>query len=148
MYNRLKALAHCSAHQRARAYWNRWRDNDVRRSVKIMTDAGFGTFALEYEDGRGTASRARNISTRKCWQRYSHFQDERINISTNGGDCRQSLKIFARTTGLLASPRARSHREAVASRAETTSDGARQQQAHRGAVQEDPAWKREVRVTG
>jgi len=52
MYNGLKALApyaHTNVHAK---YWNRWKDNDVRRSVKIMTDAGFqGTFALEYEDG-------------------------------------------------------------------------------------------------
>jgi sugar phosphate isomerase/epimerase len=52
MYNGLKALApyaHTNVHAK---YWNRWKDNDVRRSVKIMTAAGFeGTFALEYEDG-------------------------------------------------------------------------------------------------
>ena len=52
MYNGLKALApyaHTNVHAK---YWNRWKDNDVRRSVKIMMDAGFeGTFALEYEDG-------------------------------------------------------------------------------------------------
>jgi sugar phosphate isomerase/epimerase len=52
MYNGLKALApyaHTNVHAK---YWNRWKDNDVRRSVKIMNDAGFqGTFALEYEDG-------------------------------------------------------------------------------------------------
>ena len=42
--------AHTNVHAK---YWNRWKDNnDVRRSVKIMMDAGFeGTFALEYEDG-------------------------------------------------------------------------------------------------
>ena len=52
MYNGLKALApyaHTNVHAK---YWNRWKDNDVRRSVKIMLDGGFeGTFALEYEDG-------------------------------------------------------------------------------------------------
>lgn len=52
MYNGLKALApyaHTNVHAK---YWDRWKDNDVRRSVKIMLDAGFeGTFALEYEDG-------------------------------------------------------------------------------------------------
>lgn len=52
MYNGLKALApyaHSNVHAK---YWNRWKDNDVRRSVRIMMDAGFkGTFALEYEDG-------------------------------------------------------------------------------------------------
>jgi sugar phosphate isomerase/epimerase len=52
MYNGLKALApyaHTNVHAK---YWNRWKDNNVARSVKIMTDAGFeGTFALEYEEG-------------------------------------------------------------------------------------------------
>jgi sugar phosphate isomerase/epimerase len=52
MYHGLKALApyaHTNVHAK---YWNRWKDNDVRRSVRIMTEAGFtGTFALEYEDG-------------------------------------------------------------------------------------------------
>jgi sugar phosphate isomerase/epimerase len=52
MYNGLKALApyaHSVVHAK---YWNRWKDNDVRRSVRIMMDAGFeGKFALEYEDG-------------------------------------------------------------------------------------------------
>jgi len=53
MYNGLKALApyaHSNVHAK---YWDRWKDNnDVRRSVRIMMDAGFeGTFALEYEDG-------------------------------------------------------------------------------------------------
>lgn len=52
LYNGLKMLApyaHSNVHAK---YWNRWKDNDVRRSVKIMTDAKFeGTFALEYEDG-------------------------------------------------------------------------------------------------
>jgi sugar phosphate isomerase/epimerase len=52
MYNGLKALApyaHTVVHAK---YWSRWKDNDVRRSVGIMMDAGFeGKFALEYEDG-------------------------------------------------------------------------------------------------
>jgi len=52
MYNGLKDLApyaHTNVHAK---YWSRWKDNDVRRSVKIMRDAGFeGTFALEYEEG-------------------------------------------------------------------------------------------------
>lgn len=52
MYHALKDLApyaHTNVHAK---YWNRWKDNDIQRSVKIMTDAGFkGTFALEYEDG-------------------------------------------------------------------------------------------------
>ena len=52
LYHGLKALApyaHTNVHAK---YWNRWKENDVRRSVRIMMDAGFkGTFALEYEDG-------------------------------------------------------------------------------------------------
>jgi sugar phosphate isomerase/epimerase len=52
LYHGLKALApytHTNVHAK---YWNRWKENDIRRSVKIMLDAGFtGTFALEYEDG-------------------------------------------------------------------------------------------------
>jgi sugar phosphate isomerase/epimerase len=52
LYHGLKALApyaHTNVHAK---YWNRWKNNDVRRSVTIMMDAGFkGTFALEYEDG-------------------------------------------------------------------------------------------------
>ena len=53
LYHGLKVLApyaHTNVHAK---YWDRWKDNnDVRRSVKIMMDAGFeGTFALEYEDG-------------------------------------------------------------------------------------------------
>jgi sugar phosphate isomerase/epimerase len=53
MYNGLKALApyaHTNVHAK---YWSRWGDNNnVRRSVKIMREAGFeGTFALEYEEG-------------------------------------------------------------------------------------------------
>jgi sugar phosphate isomerase/epimerase len=53
LYHGLKALApysHTNVHAK---YWDRWGDNnDVRRSVRIMMDAGFeGTFALEYEAG-------------------------------------------------------------------------------------------------
>jgi sugar phosphate isomerase/epimerase len=52
LYNGLKMLApyaHSNVHAK---YWNRWKENDVRRSVRIMTEARFeGTFALEYEDG-------------------------------------------------------------------------------------------------
>ncbi len=53
MYNGLKDLApyaHTNVHAK---YWSRWKENNnVRRSVKIMNDAGFGgTFALEYEEG-------------------------------------------------------------------------------------------------
>ncbi len=52
LYHGLKALApYAHTHVHAK-YWNRWKENDVRRSVKIMTDSGFqGMFALEYEDG-------------------------------------------------------------------------------------------------
>jgi hypothetical protein len=41
MYNGLKALApyaHTNVHAK---YWNRRKDNNVARSVKIMRDAGF-----------------------------------------------------------------------------------------------------------
>jgi len=52
MYHGLAALApysHTNVHAK---YWNRWKDPDVRRCVRIMTAGGFkGTFALEYEDG-------------------------------------------------------------------------------------------------
>ena len=52
MYNGLKALAPYAKTNVHAKYWNRWKDNDVRRSVRIMREAGFdGTFALEYEDG-------------------------------------------------------------------------------------------------
>ncbi|MBM3767821.1 MAG: TIM barrel protein [Acidobacteria bacterium] len=52
LYHGLAALApytHTTVHAK---YWNRWKEQDVRRSVKIMTAARFqGVFALEYEDG-------------------------------------------------------------------------------------------------
>jgi sugar phosphate isomerase/epimerase len=52
MYHGLEALApytHTTVHAK---YWNRWKDNDVRRSVRILTSARYmGVFALEYEDG-------------------------------------------------------------------------------------------------
>ena len=52
LYHGLEALApyaHTTVHAK---YWNRWKDPDVRRCVKIMTNAKFmGVFALEYEDG-------------------------------------------------------------------------------------------------
>ena len=52
MYNGLKALAPYAKTNVHAKYWNRWKDNDVKRSVRIMREAGFdGTFALEYEDG-------------------------------------------------------------------------------------------------
>jgi sugar phosphate isomerase/epimerase len=48
----LKALApyaHTNAHAK---FWDRWKNNDVQRSVRIMLAAGYkGTFALEYEEG-------------------------------------------------------------------------------------------------
>jgi sugar phosphate isomerase/epimerase len=70
MYNGLKDLApyaHTNVHAK---YWNRWKDNDVRRSVKIMTDARFeGTFAWNTKTAHGMAWKVRNTSTRKYWRR-------------------------------------------------------------------------------
>lgn len=52
LYHGLAALApytHTTVHAK---YWNRWKDPDVQRNVRIMTNAKFmGIFALEYEDG-------------------------------------------------------------------------------------------------
>jgi len=52
LYHALEALApytHTTVHAK---YWNRWKEVDVQRCVKIMTKANFqGKFALEYEDG-------------------------------------------------------------------------------------------------
>jgi hypothetical protein len=52
LYHGLAALApyaHTTVHAK---YWNRWKDNDVQRSVRIMLNAKYmGVFALEYEDG-------------------------------------------------------------------------------------------------
>ena len=52
MYNGLADLApyaHTNVHAK---YWNRWKDPDVQRCVRIMTNAKYeGVFALEYEDG-------------------------------------------------------------------------------------------------
>jgi hypothetical protein len=52
MYHGLEELApyaHTNVHAK---YWNRWKDPDVQRCVRIMTNAKYmGTFALEYEDG-------------------------------------------------------------------------------------------------
>lgn len=52
MYHGLADLApyaHTNVHAK---YWNRWKDNDVQRSVRIMNAAKYtGVFALEYEDG-------------------------------------------------------------------------------------------------
>ncbi|MCC7340464.1 MAG: TIM barrel protein [Bryobacterales bacterium] len=41
--------AHSTVHAK---YWNRWKNNDIQRSTRVMNEAGFqGIFALEYEDG-------------------------------------------------------------------------------------------------
>jgi sugar phosphate isomerase/epimerase len=52
LYHALKDLvpyAHTTAHAK---YWDRWKNPDVQRCVRIMTEGGFkGVFALEYEDG-------------------------------------------------------------------------------------------------
>ncbi len=54
LYHGLEALApytHTTVHAK---YWNRWKEVDVQRCVKIMNKANFqGKFALEYEDGPG-----------------------------------------------------------------------------------------------
>jgi len=45
----LAPYAHTNVHAK---YWNRWKDPDVQRNVRIMTAANYtGIFALEYEDG-------------------------------------------------------------------------------------------------
>jgi len=45
----LAPYAHTNVHAK---YWNRWKNPDVQRCVKIMTAAGYmGIFALEYEEG-------------------------------------------------------------------------------------------------
>jgi sugar phosphate isomerase/epimerase len=52
MYHGLAALAPYAPSVVHAKYWNRWKDNDIARSVRIMIDGGFkGIFALEYEDG-------------------------------------------------------------------------------------------------
>jgi len=39
-------------HREDSKYWNRWKEVDVQRCVRIMTAARFkGIFALEYEEG-------------------------------------------------------------------------------------------------
>jgi sugar phosphate isomerase/epimerase len=52
LYHGLEALApytHETVHAK---YWNRWKEVDVQRCVRIMTNAKFkGIFALEYEEG-------------------------------------------------------------------------------------------------
>jgi len=45
----LAPYAHTNVHAK---YWNRWKDPDVQRNVRIMLNANYtGVFALEYEDG-------------------------------------------------------------------------------------------------
>ncbi len=52
LFHALEALApytHTTVHAK---YWDRWSNNDVQRSVRIMEKAGFkGIYALEYEAG-------------------------------------------------------------------------------------------------
>lgn len=52
LYHGLEALApytHTTVHAK---YWDRWKEVDLQRCVRIMTNAKFqGIFALEYEDG-------------------------------------------------------------------------------------------------
>ncbi len=52
LHHGLQALApytHTTVHAK---YWDRWKNFDVGRSVRLLTQAGFkGIFALEYEDG-------------------------------------------------------------------------------------------------
>jgi sugar phosphate isomerase/epimerase len=45
----LAPYAHTNVHAK---YWNRWKDPDVQRNVRIMLNANYtGIFALEYENG-------------------------------------------------------------------------------------------------
>ncbi len=45
----LAPYAHTNVHAK---YWDRWKDPDVQRNVRIMLNANYtGIFALEYEDG-------------------------------------------------------------------------------------------------
>jgi hypothetical protein len=67
LFNGLKALApysHTNVHAK---YWDRWGDkNDVQRASRIMLAGGFkGTFALEYEAARSTASKGRSTSIKE-----------------------------------------------------------------------------------
>jgi sugar phosphate isomerase/epimerase len=48
--NDLAPYAHTTVHAK---YWDRWKDPDVQRNVRIMLNNNYeGIFALEYEDGR------------------------------------------------------------------------------------------------
>jgi len=52
LYYGLAALAPYAYTTVHAKYWNRWKENDIGRSVRNMTNAKFmGIFALEYEDG-------------------------------------------------------------------------------------------------
>jgi sugar phosphate isomerase/epimerase len=52
LYNGLEQLAPYARTVVHAKYWNRWKDPDVRRNVRIMAAARFpGVYALEYEDG-------------------------------------------------------------------------------------------------
>lgn len=45
----LAPYSHTNVHAK---YWNRWKDPDVQRNVRIMLNSGYmGLFALEYEEG-------------------------------------------------------------------------------------------------
>ena len=45
----LAPYTHTNVHAK---YWNRWKDPDVQRNVRIMMNSGYtGLFALEYEEG-------------------------------------------------------------------------------------------------
>ena len=52
LFHGLRALApyaHTTVHAK---YWNRWKNPDVQRNVRIMKEANYpGVYALEYEDG-------------------------------------------------------------------------------------------------
>ncbi len=52
LFHGLRALApyaHTNVHAK---YWNRWKNPDVQRNVRIMKEANYqGVYALEYEDG-------------------------------------------------------------------------------------------------
>jgi len=52
LYHGLEALAPYTRTTVHAKYWSRWKDVDVRRCVRIMTNAKFqGIFALEHEEG-------------------------------------------------------------------------------------------------
>jgi sugar phosphate isomerase/epimerase len=52
LFHGLRALVEYSPTVVHAKYWNRWKEPDVRRSVRIMEKGGFkGVYALEYEDG-------------------------------------------------------------------------------------------------